>query len=178
MGTNVEDTHHGEETMKKLLLLLAFVGMAHAAHAGEANLTLKAPTQNCDGSPLTDLSHYVLVYGPGPMQLDKAVLEKTITGLTPGQWHFHIAAVNAEGKSSSVVTVDKVVTPEEFVTRSDTVYTVVKRVDRFVLTPVGTAPVGTQCVADQNINGMYVVPRSAVQWSGSQRPDVVVASCQ
>ena len=57
------------------------------------------------------------------------------------------------------------------------VYTVVKQVDRFIMLPVGTVASGTECIADQTVNGYKVIPRSAVQWSGSVRPDVVVAVC-
>jgi hypothetical protein len=56
-------------------------------------------------------------------------------------------------------------------------YTVVKQKDRFVMLPVGTIPGSTECDTSQSVNGYYVVPRSVVTWSGSVKPDVVVAKC-
>jgi len=59
-----------------------------------------------------------------------------------------------------------------------TVYTIVKRIDRFLLLPVGNAPPDTVCIESQQVNGYYVVPRTAVTWSGTTKPDVVVAQCE
>lgn len=67
--------------------------------------------------------------------------------------------------------------PPSLVVGPITAYTVVKQVDRFVMLPVGTVPAGTPCSPDQSVNGYNVVPRSAVVFSGSVKPDVVVAQC-
>lgn len=58
-----------------------------------------------------------------------------------------------------------------------TAYSVVKQKDRFILLAVGTVPAGTSCVPEQSVNGFNVVPRAAVTWTGTSRPDVVVAKC-
>jgi hypothetical protein len=56
-------------------------------------------------------------------------------------------------------------------------YTVIKQPGKFLLLPVGNVPAGTQCDATQNVNGYYMVPASAVNWSGNVRTDTPVASC-
>lgn len=165
-----------------LIFVLAALGrspmalMIPSASAGEANLTWEAPTTNCDGSPIGAIQKYDLRYGQSTGEVPADLTAWRITGLKPGTWWFSLAAVTADGVSE-FTTAEKVVAPAEFVTLEPTVYTVVKRTDRFVLLPVGSAPVGTQCIATETLNGHYVIPRSAVTWSGSVRPDVVVAKC-
>lgn len=146
------------------------------AEAGEAVITWTAPTQNCNGTSLTDLTGYSLTYGQNRVELPK-VLTHTVTGLTPGKWWFSLAAVTPTDRSE-FVTVEKTVLANEFAVAQSDAFALVKRVDRLVLTKVGTVPVGTPCLADQTVNGKYVVPRSLVTWSGTVKPDVVVATCQ
>lgn len=145
-------------------------------HAGEAVLTWTAPTKNCNGTSLTDLTGYSVTYGQNRVELPK-VLTHTVTGLTPGKWWFSLAAVTPTDRSE-FVTVEKTVLANEFAVAQSDAFALVKRVDRLVLTKVGTVPVGTPCLADQTVNGKYVVPRSLVTWSGTVKPDVVVATCQ
>lgn len=59
-----------------------------------------------------------------------------------------------------------------------TAYTLVQTKDRIALLPVGTAVPGTPCDGEQNVKGLYVIPRDSVQWAGSVRPQVVVAQCE
>lgn len=66
---------------------------------------------------------------------------------------------------------------DDYTVVNGTVLTVVKQVDKFILLPVGTIPIGTRCIPDQYINGYFAVPRDLVTWSGSIEPLVVVAEC-
>jgi len=69
---------------------------------GTATLSWLPPTDNADGTPLTDLSGYRIVYGRNPADLDQSI---TITNpsintyvverLSPGTWHFEVIALNA-----------------------------------------------------------------------------------
>lgn len=147
-----------------------------SAQAGESELTWTAPTKNCNGSDLTDLAGYSLIYSQTQQDLPK-VLTHRVTGLKPGVWWFSLAAVNAAGERSEFVTVSDTILPEEFVTTSTTAYTVIKRRDSLLMLPVGTVPLGTQCLAGQTVNGYYVVPRASVTFTGGARPEVVFASC-
>ena len=63
------------------------------------------PTQNTDGTPLTDLTGYVLYYGTDPTFTTKVVklisapaLSTTVTNLTKGNtYYFAISSVSASG---------------------------------------------------------------------------------
>ena len=178
-----------------LLLLLAacalfglLVGVAIAeAEAGEADLSWSPPYTYCDGTQMATPSAFRVLWGrvdTAQALIDGATLEHRVTGLTPGEWWFAVTAIGPSDsaaeppeESSIVGPVFKTIVAEEFRMLESVVYTVVKRVDRFVLLPVGTAPAGTPCVAEQAVNGHHAVARAAVTWSGLIRPDVVVAKC-
>ena len=149
-----------------------------SAGAGEATLSWTAPTTNCNGTALTNLNGYVLSYGQGRQLLASSAKTTTVSGLTPGVWWFNLAATTSDGKTSDVIAVNTTINANEFVVTATDVFTVVKRVDRFVPVKVGTVPLGTVCDATQRVNDMFVVPVAAVTWSGSVRSDVVVAPCR
>ena len=67
-----------------------------SAGAGEAALTWTAPTQNCNGTPLTNLAKYDLTYGQKRTDLPLTPLSYTVQGLTPGTWWFSLAAVTSD----------------------------------------------------------------------------------
>jgi len=164
----------------RLLLVLTLAVLAlwlARAFAGEANLTWVAPTQNCNGTALTNLTGYSLTYGKAKEALPTTPLAKTVTGLTPGTWWFSLAAVTPTDRSE-FVTVEKVIPPEQFVTKTTTVYTFVKANGGIlVLGTLHRVPLGTQCDANQTVNGKYIIPREAVTWSGSSRPVAVLGDC-
>lgn len=164
-----------------LLLLCALVlfGITKAI-AGEMTFTWTAPPTNCNGTPITDLAGYQLMWGVAKVDVnDPAATTYTARGLAPGRWWAGITAVNSKGEVSPILMpVYKDVAPEDFKTKDTTVYTLVKRTDRLVLLAVGNAPLGTQCIADQSVNGHYAIPRTAVTWYGSVKPDIVFALCE
>lgn len=159
------------------LVVMFLAGVFKKADADTGDLTWTAPTKNCDGTTLTGLTGYDITYGQGRVVLPSTTLTHTVTGLSPGTWFFSIAALTATERSE-FITVEKVVPATAFVISGTDVFSIIKRVDRFVLTKVGTAPAGTVCVAEQRVNNMYVIPRASVTWTGTVRPDVVVAPCQ
>jgi hypothetical protein len=164
--------------MRVLLFLALFAALS--ADAGEMQFSWTKPTTNCNGTPLTDLAGFQLIWGMGRAEvMDPAATTYTAKGLLPGRWWAGITSVNSQGEVSPILMpVYKDIAPEDFKTREATVYTLVKRTDRMVMLPVGTAPIGTQCIADQTANGHYAVPRATVTWSGSVKPDVVFALCE
>jgi hypothetical protein len=167
-----------------ILLVIAFMALGKvkgswiipSASAAEATLSWEAPTKNCNGTPLTDLTGYDMTYGQKRTALPLTPLSKTVTGLTPGTWWFSLAAVTPTARSE-FVTVEKTVTPAEFVTTATTVYTALKKTNAFALAPVGTIALGVVCDPTQSVNGHYVIPRTSVAWSGNIKPSVVVAKC-
>lgn len=78
-----------------------------AAPSGSATLTWLPPTQNTDGTPLTNLSGYEVRYGRDPDNLDQSVRLNNpsmsvyvLENLSPGTWYFAVAAVNDRGIAS------------------------------------------------------------------------------
>ena len=75
---------------------------------GSAVVTWSRPTENTDGSPLTNLAGYVLYYGTGfPVPFSAIYLEANATALeiqnlAPGNWYFQIESVNTEGMPSEL----------------------------------------------------------------------------
>ncbi len=75
---------------------------------GSATLTWQPPTQNTDGSPLTDLAGYKVKYGTTPGNLDSVdtinnpgISTYVIENLTKTTWYFAVIAVNEAGVESA-----------------------------------------------------------------------------
>jgi hypothetical protein len=75
---------------------------------GSATLSWTAPTENTDGSPLTNLAGYHSDYGTteGSWTSTITILEGTetsyvVSGLAPGTYYFTVVAFNTEGIDSS-----------------------------------------------------------------------------
>ena len=179
--------------MKRLIFLLCLLPMF--AWAGEATLTWTAPTQNTDGSPLTDLAGFKIYVGttqggPYPVSVDipdPLATTFTVPNLTEGTTYYFVstaynsAATVQESDFSNEVSKlipFKVPNPPSMLTVQNlTVYNVIKQKDKFVLLAAGTVPPDTPCDPNQRVNGHYVVPNDLVTWFGNVEPIVVVADC-
>ena len=82
-----------------------------AATTGWATVHWVAPTQNVDGTPLTDLAGYRVRYGQSSSTLDNtlqvagaSVTSATIEGLKVGTWYFAVQAYTANGSESALTT--------------------------------------------------------------------------
>jgi hypothetical protein len=80
--------------------------------SGTATLSWAAPTQNTNGSSITDLSGYVISYGNSPSALTQTVTVSnasatsyTIQNLVAGTWYFAISAVETGGSTSTLSSV-------------------------------------------------------------------------
>lgn len=184
-----------------LLTLFAVALVAPDAQAGDARITWTLPTQNVDGSaiPATgagSLTHTRVEWGTcsgtnfgtraGEQLVAVPALTYTVTNLAPGTWCFRAFARTTYGaafESVATTTVNKVIAtpvpqpPGSFAVEALVAFTVVKQRDSFLLVRVGTVPANTPCSTTQYINGHQVVPRSAVTFDGTVRPEVVVAKC-
>ncbi len=76
---------------------------------GSASISWTPPTENSDGSALTDLAGYQIRYGRSANDLNQSVSltnpslsTYVIENLTSGAWYFALAAVNQQGASSSM----------------------------------------------------------------------------
>jgi hypothetical protein len=82
--------------------LPAFSITVSAATSGSATLSWTPPTQNTDGSPLTDLSGYIISYGTNAGSLSQQISlsnpslsSYVVSGLSAGTWYFAITAVTS-----------------------------------------------------------------------------------
>jgi len=76
-------------------------------NTGSAILTWVPPTQNTDGSPLTDLAGYKVYWGPAQGNYPNSVTINnggitgtTVNNLTQGRWYFVVTAVSKSGRES------------------------------------------------------------------------------
>jgi len=77
------------------------------ASSGVVTLNWTAPTENTDGSPLTNLSGYNIHYGTASGDYTQTVSVSNpglatyvVDNLTPGTYYFSIGAVNSTGTES------------------------------------------------------------------------------
>jgi len=75
---------------------------------GTANLSWDPPTQNTNGTPLTDLAGYYIHYGTSADDLTETitvegadVLEFEITNLAQGTYYFAVTAYASDGTESA-----------------------------------------------------------------------------
>jgi hypothetical protein len=72
-----------------------------------ARLTWTAPTQNVDGSPLTNLAGYKIYYGNTPgssanvVTVNGGATTERVVSLSPGTWYFSITAFNTANEESA-----------------------------------------------------------------------------
>ena len=76
---------------------------------GTATLKWAAPTQNTDGSPITNLSGYVVSYGNSATALSQTVsitnpatLTYTVQNLGAGTWYFAVSSTESDGTESAL----------------------------------------------------------------------------
>jgi hypothetical protein len=79
---------------------------------GTAELQWSAPSQNTDGTPLSDLAGYRVVYGRSQTALDQqveirnaSVSTYTLQNLASGTWYFAVAAFTGSGAESGLSTI-------------------------------------------------------------------------
>ena len=89
--------------------LAAFAITVEQVSTGSVTLSWTAPTQNTDGSPLTDLSGYRIVYGKNSSSLDQQVqltnpglTTAVVDNLSAGTWYFAVKALNSANVESDL----------------------------------------------------------------------------
>lgn len=93
----------GQATTELPIFAIEVTPTASAA----VTLSWEAPTQNTDGSQLTDLAGYRIYYGVDSGNLSNvieisnpSVSTYVVEGLTPDIWHFASTALNSQGAES------------------------------------------------------------------------------
>jgi len=82
---------------------------ASAVGTGTAELAWEIPTENTNGTPLTDLAGYTIVYGSSPSTMDSLVqlsnigtTSYVIKGLGQGTWYFAVLSYTLSGVNSQL----------------------------------------------------------------------------
>lgn len=185
--------------MHRLLIALLACLLSLPAAAGDMVLTWTHPTKNTDNTNIPasgpgSLTGTRVEWGTcsgnnfgtkaGEQVVAAPAATYTVTNLAPGKWCARVYARNTYSQESAPTNaVSKVLEaptpnpPSDLTVRDLVVYQVIGTLDRIALLPVGTVPAGTTCDPTQTVNGFYAVPRAAVTWYGSVKPQVVVASC-
>lgn len=85
---------------------------------GTATVSWSPPTENTDGSPLSNLAGFEIYYGTSQASLTRivqvagsTVTSYTITGLTSGTWYFAVSAYNSSGLESSLSNIGSKIIP-------------------------------------------------------------------
>lgn len=164
---------------------------------GQIRLTWTVPTQNEDGTPLTDLAGFRLyrstVQG-GPYNLFADIPDPDRTrwddcNLDRGVYYYRATAYNSRNRESVFSgEAFQTVPPTLYVIPEDLrVFTVIKAAGKFLFVAVGSVPEGTRCSNDFTVEGELpnragiaqanVVNAADVQWSGSLTTLVPVARC-
>lgn len=177
-------------------LILAFI--PGIALAGSASLNWTKPTQNTDGSALTDGTGYKVYAAQTAAGLATATpvtvtgintLTYTVTGLSAGTWYFGVKTTATSGDSAMTNPASTVIPataplPPSGLTASPvviaaTAYKLRQAVDGLSLVAIGTIPIGTPCDAQNTVNGYSLVPRAAVKMASAfdTKPLITLASC-
>lgn len=79
-----------------------------SSSAGAVTLSWVPPTDNTNGTPLTDLAGYRIHYGTNKDSLNQVInlaststTEYEVSGLAPGTYYFAISAYTTEGTESA-----------------------------------------------------------------------------
>jgi hypothetical protein len=87
--------------------LTAFAITVTDLGTGTATVSWTPPTQNSDGSSLTDLSGYRIAYGRSATALDRSISltnsslnRYMVENLSSGTWFFAVSALNSQGVAS------------------------------------------------------------------------------
>jgi len=157
-----------------------------------ATLTWVAPTNNTDGSALTNLASFSIHWGSAPgaltnIQLVSSPAARSATVNTgPGTWYYGMRALNSAGTQSGLSNIASLTTsaplttpnpPSAVATAGREVFYVIQQSDRLVFLPVGTISATAPCDVTQPVGPYFVVPRAGVTWYGPTKPLVVVTQC-
>lgn len=169
---------------------------------GSATINWTRPTTNTDGSPLTNLAGFKVLYGTSSTALsqvrqinDPAATSATISALQTGTWYFSVRAftsaqVESDNSNLAQKTITSASTSKSLTitvapasttlkTTSTRVFDVLFQNGGTVLgREVGTVPLGTTCNGKYPVNTNYFpVPRTKVSFTRTSRSNTVVARC-
>lgn len=171
---------------------------------GTATLRWTAPTANTNGSPLTNLASFKVVYGTSQTSLNQTYnvaditrTSATIDSLAPGRWYFAMRAVNTSNlesansnvaqkdvtgstvAASQTVTITAVTTSLRVVARPAYDVVTASNGTRSLGREIGYLPIGSPCISGFTVgSGYYGVNRYQVRFLLTSRSNEVVALCR
>ena len=172
--------------------------------AGSARISWNAPTTNTNGSSLTNLARYRVLYGTSSSSLTRSTTiddptrtTATIASLSPGTWYFTVRAVNTSNvESANSNLASKAVSGDSakgsvaitippppagsLKTDSRNAWDVVRRSDGLYVrnAVVGTIPLGKPCSKTFRAGANhFVVNRSDVTFYSTPRSSQIVVAC-
>ncbi len=172
------------------LLLVPFLALG-----AEVNLTCTEPTQNEDGTPLTDLAGIRFYESSTPGGPYTQIGDEVACSLTvqrdPGTYYYVATAYNTSGvesqysnEATKTVTASPPAPPTNLTADGNTVaYAIQQFEDGLTVYPVALVNETTDC--DPNIRvytgnfpgGLSLIPRSAVTFAGNANAYTVYAQC-
>ena len=164
--------------MGKLIVFFLTLFLATMAFAGDVTLNWTNPTK---GETCTDAGAITLT-GVRIWQLvaqidNPSQTSYVVNALKPGEYLFAATALDDQDNESRISgRASKTV--DSFVAKVGAqVYQSVSIKGGYWLLPVGTIKTETACDITQSVNGKYAVPLSAVDFTGTTEPLVVLADC-
>jgi hypothetical protein len=166
--------------------------------SGTAQVNWTAPTTNTNGSSLTNLARFKVVYGTSSSSLTQSTLvddptrRSTTLNLAPGTWYFAVRAVNSNNVESSNSNVASktvsgatsaataTVSISSLVTTSSNVWDVRRRSDGVWVrrAVVGQIDLGRPCSTSFRVGSYhYLVNRADVRLTGTAQSTNLVANC-
>jgi hypothetical protein len=166
--------------------------------SGTAQVNWTAPTTNTNGSSLTNLARFKVLYGTSSSSLTQSTLvddptrRSTTLNLAPGTWYFAVRAVNTNGAESSNSNVASksvsgatsaataTVTVSTLVTLSTNVWDVRRRSDGVWVrrAVVGQIALGRPCSTSFRVGSYhYLVNRADVRLTSTPQSTNLVTKC-
>jgi hypothetical protein len=172
--------------------------------AGSVRIAWNPPTTNTNGSSLTNLARYRVLYGTSSGALNQSTViddptrtNATISSLAPGLWYFAIRAINSSnvesansnvasknvGGDSASASLPITVTPPpagSLITNSRNAWDVIRRSDGVWVrnAVVGNIALGKPCSKTFRAGAAhFVVNRSDVTLTTTPRSSQLVVSC-
>jgi hypothetical protein len=170
---------------------------------GSATVSWNPPTTNTDGTPLTNLASYRVVYGTSSSSLtrsqtvsDPTARSATVASLSPATWYFGVKVVNSSGVESATSnvaskavsggtaakTVSIAVTPPSGqTTQATNVWDMTRRSDGQWIrrSVIGYIPLGRPCYGQFGVSKLhYLVNRADVtRLYGTPSSSYLVVNC-
>ena len=172
--------------------------------AGSATVNWTAPTTNTNGSTLTNLARFKVLYGTSSTNFSRYVMvddptrrSAVVSSLTPGTWYFSVRAVNSSGaesdnsnvasravtgaSASRTVSVAVTQPTSGLVTVSTNVWDYYIRTDgvRARRGVVGQIALGRPCISTFRVStSHYQVSRSYVTLTSTPQSSELVVKCE